>query len=55
MSEIYRYTLIAHQEIDICANNRADADKKAEQEWVKLFGNKNLFGDVEFIREMKDE
>ena len=55
MSEIYRYTLIAHQEIDVCANNRADADKKAEKEWTKLFGNKNLFGDIEFIKEVNNE
>lgn len=55
MSKTYRYTISAHQEIDVCANNRADADKKGEQEWTKLFGNKNLFGDTEFIKEVKDE
>ena len=55
MSKTYRYTLVAHQEIDVCANNRDDADKKAEKEWTKLFGGKGLFGDAEFIGDVKDE
>ena len=55
MSKIYRYTLIAHQEVDVCADNKGDADKKAIQEWGKLFGGKGLFGDVEFIKEVDNE
>ena len=55
MSKTYRYTISAHQEIDVCASNRADADKKAESIWHSYFGNKSLFGDIEFIKEVKDE
>lgn len=49
----YRYCMTAHTEIDIAAENKEKADKKAEAEWQEMF--RGLFGDVEFIKEVEEK
>ena len=48
----YRYCMSAHCEIDIKAESKKEADKKAEVERDKNF--RGLFGDVEFIKEVDE-
>ena len=48
----YRYSIYAHQEIDVGAENEEDAYLKAKEEWNRTFGKKGLFGEVEYIKEV---
>ena len=43
----------AHTEIDIEAKSKNEADRKAEAEWQEMF--RGLFGDVEFIKEVREK
>ena len=50
----FRFEIFAHTEIDIQAEDLNEARKQADFEWHKIFQN-GLFGEVEFIEEIKEE
>lgn len=50
--KIYRFKVVAHEEIDIEAETEKEAEKKAEEYWHKHF--RTMFGGVEFLKEVKD-
>ena len=51
----YRFEMYAHQEISVYARNAEEAYQKAENIWHSYFGKKNLFGDVELVKELDNE
>ena len=50
--QTYRFEVTAHEEIDIEAENRKEAEEKAKAYWADNFGT--MFGGVEF-KEVVDE
>lgn len=44
--KIYRYTIVAYEEIDIMAENKEEADKKVQTEWDLKF--RGMFGGPEY-------
>lgn len=51
---IFRFELVAHTEVDIAAEDLNEARKEADKVWHDIFKN-GLFGEVGFIKEIKDE
>ena len=50
----FRFEITAFTEIDIQADNLNEARKQADREWHETFKN-GLFGEVEFIKEVKED
>ena len=50
----FRFEILAHTEIDIETKDLNEARKQADVEWHRIFQN-GLFGEVEFIKEIKQE
>lgn len=54
MKRTFRFEILAHEEVDIVAEDLNEARKEADRVWHKTFKN-GLFGDVEFIKEVKED
>ena len=50
----FRFEISAHTKIDIIAEDLNEARKEADRVWHRTFEN-GLFGDVEFIKEVKED